>query len=295
MSIQAVAWALDQDLPARPKLVLVSICNHADHTNGYCWLRAATIAREAACTPRSVYNFVGALVRNGYIRKALRRGEDGKQRATDYWIMFGREQKPWEFAGHVEAPEAEDEPDDIAATEVEPPDMVEPHERDSTGENDEPHERHDSRRPVEMSPRSCGPVESAFIRHESAEPSKSKPEKDAGARARATGGLVSGPPRSYQPPPPSPEQPMGAIIADREAKQIFVYLGSRAWDAWVRHKKQTTGVQWSLTTTSVVDGRRRVGWYFPSLFPPETGSTGPPPPNITKDDDEFVNRQEGLG
>ena len=89
MSIQAVAWALDQDLPARPKLVLVAIANHADHTNGYCWLKAETIAREASCSPRSVYNFVGALVRNGYMRKALRKGEDGKQRANDYWIMFG--------------------------------------------------------------------------------------------------------------------------------------------------------------------------------------------------------------
>ena len=65
MSIQAVAWALDQDLPARPKLVLVSIANHASHTDGYCWLKAETIAQEAACTPRSVYTYIGGLVRTG--------------------------------------------------------------------------------------------------------------------------------------------------------------------------------------------------------------------------------------
>ena len=33
MSIQAVGWALEQELPARPKLVLVSIANHANHAN----------------------------------------------------------------------------------------------------------------------------------------------------------------------------------------------------------------------------------------------------------------------
>ena len=77
MSIQAVAWVLDrEELPARPKLVLVAIANHANHTDGYCWLKAETIAKEAACSPRAVFNFVGALIRNGYLRKAPARGAD---------------------------------------------------------------------------------------------------------------------------------------------------------------------------------------------------------------------------
>jgi hypothetical protein len=113
MSIQAVAWALEQDLPARPKLVLVSIANHANHVDGYCWLKAETIAKEAACTPRSIYNFVGALIRNGFIRKALRKGDDGKQRATDYWILFDREEKEWAHDAHLESNEADDDPSEI--------------------------------------------------------------------------------------------------------------------------------------------------------------------------------------
>jgi Helix-turn-helix domain len=273
MSIQAVAWALDQDLPARPKLVLVALANHADHTNGYCWLKASTIAKEASCTPRSIYNFVGALVRNGYIRKALRKGEDGKQRANDYWIMFGREEKPWESAVNTEPSEAEQEPDESASDEQEPQDVVEPHEQISCGETAEPHERDDSRQPVEKHAGSPGPVESAFTRYESLEPSKINPRKDARASSCERPPYS---PRTYKPPPVEPPKPMGAIVADKEAKMIFVYEGSRAYEAWLPVKRKETGVScWRLTTTVVIDGKAGRGWWFPSLFPPEP-KTDPP-------------------
>ena len=293
MSIQAVAWVLDQELPARPKLVLISIANHADHTNGYCWLRAETIAAEAACTSRSVYRFIGALVRNGYLRKAPRRGDDGKQRANDYWMMFGRERVEWDWKRGLEG-ESDDESDELPDEDAENEETTSrgvaslPQDRISHGEEvvDKPQQ------PVDKHAVSVGPCDNRVSRYESAEPSKSKSEKDARALEGVASGLVSGPPRTYRPPPPAPEQPMGAIIADREAKQIFVYQGSRAWDAWVKYKRDINGIHWSLTTTSVVDGRRRIGWYFPSLFPPS--STGPPPPSITGDDDEFM-KQQGLG
>lgn len=261
MSIQAVAWALDQELPARPKLVLVAIANHANHTDGYCWLKAETIGREASCTARSVYNFIGALVRNGFIRKALRRGEDGKQRANDYWIIFDREDRPWESPASGEAPEGEYEADENASAEDRPQDVVEPSEQDSLGEKAEQSERHDSRQAAEIPAGSCGPHEATFTRKESLEPSNSNPKKDAREETpRAYR------PRTYKPPPP---QPLGAVVADREAKMIFVFAGTRAWDAWVKCKRKETGVTcWNLTTTAIIDGRQRTGWWFPSLFPP---------------------------
>jgi Helix-turn-helix domain len=95
MSIQAVAWALEQDIPARPKLVLVALANHADHVDGYCWLRAETIANEGACQVRSVPRFVDALVHHGYVKKQQRRGDDGRQRANDYWLLFAENKIPW--------------------------------------------------------------------------------------------------------------------------------------------------------------------------------------------------------
>ncbi len=259
MSIQAVAWALEQDLPARPKLVLVSIANHANHIDGYCWLKAETIAKEAACTPRSIYNFVGALVRNGFIRKQLRKGEDGKQRANDYWILFDREEKEWDSSAHLEPDEGVDEPSENASEATEAPDVVQPSERPSPGETPQPSERHDTRQAVEIPAPSPGPSEAAFTRKRIAEPSKTNPKEErAGARVRG------GAPRGYRPPPP---QPLGAVV-EGPKQQIFVYQGTRAWDAWVDYKKRTTGHSWSLTRTSFIDGKHRTGWWFPSLFPP---------------------------
>jgi hypothetical protein len=282
MSIQAVAWALDQDLPARPKLVLVSIANHADHTNGYCWLKAETIAKEAACTPRSIYNFVGALVRNGYIRKELRKGEDGKQRANDYWIMFRREEKPWVVAGNTEPSEAEDDPEESVSGEDEPQDVVEPSEQISCGELPEPHERDDSRQPVEKHAGSPGPHEAAFTRYESLEPSKIKSRKDARASA---GERPAYSPRTYKPPPVEPPKPMGAIVADKEAKMIFVFEGSRAYEAWLPVMRKQTGVScWKLTTSTIIDGKSKRGWWFPSLFPPDS-KTDPPRAGSQQDDE----------
>lgn len=272
MSIQAVAWALEQDLPARPKLVLVSIANHANHVDGYCWLKAETIGHEAACTPRSVYNFIGMLVRNGFIRKAKRWGEDGKQRANDYWILFDREEKPWDASAHLEADGGEGDGEENAPAEVEGPISGMPGERHSPGENEEPSERHDSRQPVDIPAGSPGPGEAAFSHKRIAEPSESNP-KASSARARVHPSTL----RSYRAPPP---QPVAEDTALASSTPIFVYEGTPAYEAWAAHFARKNGTRsWHLTTRKFVEakddqpGQWRSGWWFPSLFPP-----GQPPP-----------------
>lgn len=255
MSIQAVAWALDQDLPARPKLVLVSIANHANHTDGYCWLKAETIAAEASCSPRAVYNFIGDLIRNGFIRKSPRKGDDGKQRANDYWILLGRPPAPWN-SERAEPREAD---------EAEPQDVVEPDAPHAVGEAVE----NPPAEAVEIPVGSAGPTAPACSPID-AEPSKPKPEE-----ARA-GAYV---PRSYRPPAPPPPQPVGAVVG-RKAELIFVFAGTPGYDAWAARKARENGVsKWNQTTTKVVDGEVRRGWYFPSVFPPKADSnSGSDPP-----------------
>lgn len=95
MSIQAVAWAFEQDIPAWPKLILLALANHAEHEDGHCSLRTDTIAREGACDVRSVPRFIKLLIGHGYVRKARKRGDDGRQRANDYWLLFHTEKAPW--------------------------------------------------------------------------------------------------------------------------------------------------------------------------------------------------------
>lgn len=283
MSIQTVGWALEQqDIPARPKLVLVAIANHANHEDGYCWLKAETIAREAACTPRSVFNFVGALIRNGFIRKALRKSDDGKQRASDYWILFDREEKPWETVAHVDEDGAEGEPSENTSSADEAQDVVLPDEPGACGETAEPHERHDTRQPVEMSPRACGPHASTFHRKRIAEPSESK-SKASSAGARVLKSTL----RNYRPPPP---QPLGADT-EAKTKPVFAYEGSRAYEAWAKVEAKKAGLRtWNLTTKANINGHWCSGWWFPTLFPPpeKSASTADPPNNLSESDVQFL-------
>lgn len=256
MSIQAVAWALEQDIPARPKLVLVSLANHADHTNGYCWLKAETIGGEAACSPRAVFNFIGDLIRNGYVRKSGKKGADGKQRANDFWLLFDREQREW-VSDRMSASDG-----------AEAQDVVDPDAPGASGESAVPTAVESDETPA----LACGPHAPAC--RPSDEPSKTKP-KESSLGLPAT-------PRGYRPPPPEPQ---GAVIDD-PMKRIFVFKGTPAWDAWCAEKLRTTGRTWTLDTTVNIDGKRSTGWYFPTLYPPrrespkESGeqgqATGPP-------------------
>ena len=253
MSIQAVAWALEQDLPAHPKLVLVAIANHANHTDGYCWLKAETIAQEASSNPRSVWRYVAALVRNGYIRKAPKRGADGKQRANDYWILFNRDPNPWDWG--------KSDPTSGSA----------PTDTESHGESDEPDDSGGTRASPEIPPESHGPCAIGVTHIESLEPSKTNPEKDA--RASTGASEFGNAPRGYRPQPLAPPEPRGAVIADKDAKLIFVYerLGGEPnppFEAWCLVKSQEKHLGWRLTCRQLVDGKWRTGWFFPTLWPP---------------------------
>jgi hypothetical protein len=89
MSIQAVAWALEQYIPkAIAKLVLVSLANHADHANGRCYPRVEMIAHEASCSARSVQRYTRYLAERGFviIEESF---EDGRRRQNTYWLLMG--------------------------------------------------------------------------------------------------------------------------------------------------------------------------------------------------------------
>ncbi len=261
MSIQAVAWVLDQhpeNLPGKPKLVLVSIANHADHTNGYCFLNLETISRESSMPVRSLYRYIGALVRNGYLRKELRKGADGKRRATDYWILFHRAPAVfvWGASGEI---------DDADETQ----DMVEPSATVADGENT----TEGTQEPVESCELADGPSAIGGTADKD-EPSKTNPsyeEEGSGWRADEV-------PRAYRPPP---VEPMGVIV-DPQGKALFVIKGTRAWEAWEKVRRRENHGIGNATTWTTINGKQREGWYFPTLFPP--GDDRKPSANLTEED-----------
>lgn len=88
MSIQAVAWALDQYVPDPVlKLILISLANHADHVNGICWPSMRVIGNEASCRRETVLRKLPDLEEGGFIEiiKA-KRGE--RRRAHTYRLLI---------------------------------------------------------------------------------------------------------------------------------------------------------------------------------------------------------------
>lgn len=245
MSIQAVAWALEQELPARPKLVLVSIANHANHVDGYCWLRAETVAVEASTTPRSVYRFVAALERNGYLRRERKRGADGKQRATDYWLLLDRPMAGLWTWGGVNG--YHEDYDDGATTDCGPSD--EPSPGENSGVVEVLVEKSDGP--------SVGPCDDRVTAKDSVEPSKPKPLVDVREK------MMTAAVRAYKPPPRNVEPPKTNI----PAPPVFVIEGTRAWKAWVEYRR-SIGRPVNGSYGGEGEFKGKSGRHFASLFPP---------------------------
>lgn len=90
MSIQAVAWALEQHISdPRSKLVLISLANHADHVTGRCWPSMATIGREASCRRETVLRHVKALEESGFV-KVIRAAGGVRKRVHTYELCMNR-------------------------------------------------------------------------------------------------------------------------------------------------------------------------------------------------------------
>lgn len=95
MTIQALAWAIDQQLPHKPKLVLMALANHADHSNGKVDFVPSTIAWESSTPQGSIWRFLGALERNGFLSHD-QRGETAEER--EYWLLIDRNPSlPWSW------------------------------------------------------------------------------------------------------------------------------------------------------------------------------------------------------
>jgi hypothetical protein len=251
MSIQAVAWALEQDFSYTTpkgrqtsahgaKLVLISLANHADHVSGHCWPSAPTIARESSCSVRSVYRLVAALERNGFIDVRRVKGSDNKQRSNNSWIRFDRPSASWQFFPEDE----KDDDSDSVSRDTETP------EHDENG--------------LEHATVSPGPSDIGVTRQESLEPSVLEPSV----------------PTSFAPSARPDEQArLQAAEEARKPKRIPVVLGTLPWLAWCNRGHPPT-----LIGTVLFDGKPRRGWYFPTLFPPK--STGPPYSDLMSPEDE---------
>lgn len=272
MSIQAVAWALEQDFFGRTpkgraitahaaKLVLISLANHADHADGHCYPSAKKIAKEASCKERSVYRLIYALERNGFIDIEVVRGKDGKQRNNHYWIRFDRQPAPWQYYS------SDDEDDDTHDIDL-PSDTV------SSGETVDIPVENIAADTAPHDTESSGPNDIRVIRHVMPEPSDSKPSESqqvahAPQPQRPKAAFDGNSPLGFDPKYRQAQVARLQAAEDaRRAQPVFVFEGTEAWKAWQKAKTPRG------TPVTIRKSDRRRGWWFPSLFPPK--STGPP-------------------
>lgn len=95
MTIQALAWATDQRVPGTAGLVLRALANRADHLTGHVEFDASAIAEEAVIREPSLWRYLGALERNGFLAKDDHNGA-GKR---DYWLQLDRDpSRPFAWA-----------------------------------------------------------------------------------------------------------------------------------------------------------------------------------------------------
>lgn len=112
MSIQAVAWALDNSgSRGFARLVLISLANHANDTD-LCWPSMRTIAREAGISVGSVPAQVKRLIELGEIEVVTA----GNARTSTRYRVLWRNRPPGEPSIAPEEPGPEPDPEDASAS-----------------------------------------------------------------------------------------------------------------------------------------------------------------------------------
>jgi len=256
MSLESSAWAFRQKVPPKPKIVLLALADQADERTGrICYGKTDMkhLAAKSSVGERSIYRYIGALVRNGYVKR-----QSGKEKgqSSEYWLLMDREtaksMSEWQWKASDEEIEADaDETQDVDGGYAKMADPID-------GENESADDQI-GRGGLPM----VADQESA--------------EDDLTSTSRAREQRESSFSRKAQ----DVEIESGVIkaAAAKANAKTFVYENSDAWKAWATYRR-AHGLPGTLPTcTQFVNGKPKRGWWLPSLYPPRdkvTGSTDPP-------------------
>lgn len=84
MSIKAICWAFEQDLPPTSKLVLLKLADNAND-DGWCWPSQATLARHTSLTRETVNRHIAKLEESGHLT-VKRRKQEGVNLPNHYLL-----------------------------------------------------------------------------------------------------------------------------------------------------------------------------------------------------------------
>lgn len=288
MSVEATGWAFRQKVPPKPKVVLLALADQADETTGrVCYGKTDMkhIAGKSSCGERSLYRYISALVRNGYVIR-----ESGKQKgqASTYWLCLDRlpakSLKEWQWKGPAETDELDD---DVPGDGGDPVD-------DTDDAVDDPETQDVEVGSAKLAdPQSGENSENASQIGRGGLPQGGRQESSDNQNInRAASERIRSSSFSRQAQDLDVETRSIRKRAEATGARYFVILGSRAWNDWLAWRKRH-GLPASLPTcTGTGEYANKRGWYLPSLFPPSEQQTGPPDdgPQISKSDAEALSK-----
>lgn len=117
MSLQAMLWASNLEIPSTRKLVLMIMGDHAN-TKNECWPSRSKLARRCSLSVGTIDRCIEDAETWGLIEKELRQHESGKKRSNKYTLRLDRAAPPdaMDGSGVEPTPDDEDESDDETTT-----------------------------------------------------------------------------------------------------------------------------------------------------------------------------------
>ena len=85
MSLQAITWAFEQELPSGKKLLLVALADAANHDH-VCWPSLRRLQKMTCLGRSTILRYLDELERDGVIARQQRFRDGGQQTSTSYTI-----------------------------------------------------------------------------------------------------------------------------------------------------------------------------------------------------------------
>lgn len=251
-----MAWAFRQKLPPKPKIVLLALADQTDETTGrVCYGKTDIkhLAQKCSVGERSLYRYLAALIRNGY---AIR--ESGKDRGHEslFWLCLDRppsilEEWQWKIIPSEDDDEPDYPDDDAQDVEGGSANLAEGPEVENVVE---PAQNGRGGLPQGGRPRVFGIHQN--IRSDSLNEQESAFSRKAQDLEREAVAIRKS--------------------ATTQNASVFVIYGTRAWDAWISHRRANGQIPSMPTCNGTGENAGKRGWYLPSLFPPSASGTDPP-------------------
>ena len=88
MSFQAMTWAVEQELPAMQKIVLLMLANRTNHDTGLCFPSHDTLAKECGMDKRSVIRQIESLEKAKLLTVVRTKKADGSNNPNHYRLKL---------------------------------------------------------------------------------------------------------------------------------------------------------------------------------------------------------------